>query len=162
MAGVLDTTLDRPGFSQEEDEQEEQDSGELTKVAQEAARRELEFIKRNLKKKATDYAKKKLAKQLATRAVLRTVNIACASSLVFIGVTWLIWTGQYILGNLRKSKIIPHLLWWEKPLWAILSILLFGLALILLTVFIVGAAISNPILGVTLLGAVVWNWITGL
>lgn len=159
---ALDVALnpeDLAGGFEEDDDQSEVDTAE----ASQAAKRELKRIQ----KQQIDAAKKKaaqlIAKKVAQQGIVRSVALACGSTGVGLIVTYLIWTLQAIVANLLgHDKIIPKLEWWELILWGILTLLLIFLSLILLVLFIVAAAISNPILGVTLLGAAAWNWITGL
>lgn len=160
MPGGFDTPFEQTRVQLQLDE-EEQAQNPVTKAAQEAFRRQLQEEKKKLKKKATDIVKKKLAQKIATRTVLRVIGAACASTLVFLIVTWLIWTIQALAGNLMGSKWIPELEWWETILWVLLTILLLVVLIVLTAVSSLAIVLSNPLLAISILGAAIVSAVTG-
>lgn len=146
---------------QNAEEEENDQNPTATKVAQEAFRRRLLAEKKALKEKATDVIKKKLAQKIGTRVVLRVVGAACASTVIFLIVTYLIWTVQAIAGNLMGSKWIPELEWWELILWGLLGIIMLAILILLIAVSSVAIVFSNPILALSILGAAIFDAITG-
>jgi len=101
------------------------------------------------KKEATDKFKKeaqellmKTAEKIAKKLGLRTVSLSSGSTGVGLIVTFIIWSGQAILGNLMGSKIVPKLDWWEFILWLVVGLALLGI-LILASALLV--LISDPV-----------------
>lgn len=146
---------------QNAEEEEEDQSPAATRAAQEAFRRQLLAQKKALKKKTTDAIKKQLAQKLTTRVVLRVIGVACASTVVFLIVTWLISTIQAIAGNLMGSKWIPELEWWEMILYVLLTILMLIILLALTAVSSLAIVLSNPLLAISILGTAIVSAVTG-
>ncbi|MFA6466742.1 MAG: hypothetical protein WCV71_02700 [Patescibacteria group bacterium] len=160
MPGGFDTPFEQTRVQLQLDE-EEQAQNPATKATQEAFRRRLLAEKKALKEKATDAIKKKLAQKVGTRLVLRVVGAACASSIIFLIVTWLIWTVQALAGNLMGSKWIPELEWWEIILWGILTIIILAIVIILITLSSIAIVFSNPLLAISILGTIIFEAVTG-
>lgn len=95
-------------------------------------------------REAVDRFKKEAVKEsqgavtrLASR--LKIAKIGCALSLVGIIVTYLIMTGQFILGNWLQNPNVPKLSYGEIIIWTILTVLLvlawlLGFALVVVAV----------------------------
>ncbi|MFA5126890.1 MAG: hypothetical protein WC465_02725 [Patescibacteria group bacterium] len=71
------------------------------------------------------------AKAVAKQSVLRWVNVALGSTILLFVVTVLIWTFQFIVGNVLESKIVPPLKLWEIILWLASLLLLMGVTLLI-------------------------------
>jgi hypothetical protein len=83
-------------------------------------------------------AEEKIKKEVARKLTLRAVNIAFGASVALAIVTVIIWTVQFIGGNMMGSKLIPKLGLGETILWLI--------CLIIVSIFI-----DVIILGITLM-----------
>ena len=129
--------LNPADYPQELEEQESSAAAEEQKSSAGAIRREFQKRRREAVQKAQKKVVEQLAKKIAKKASLRTVSIASGSSGVGLLVTYAIWTGQLIFGNLLDSKIVPKLDLAEKVAWFLLGVLLGLILLIVLTIFVV-------------------------
>lgn len=73
-----------------------------------------------VQKQAEEKIKKELAKKLSWRAL----NMAMGASVILVFVTIIVWTVQFIGGNMMGSKLIPKLGLGETILWVIGLIIL--------------------------------------
>lgn len=73
-------------------------------------------------------------KATAKQNTLRIINAVCGSTIVLFFVTVLIWTFQFIAGNLLGSKVVPALKIWEIILWLASLFLLLGAILLIATI----------------------------
>lgn len=88
-----------------------------------------------LQKQAEEKIKKELAKKLTWRAL----NIAMGASVILLFVTIIIWTVQFIGGNMMGSKLIPKLGLGEIILWLIglaIMVALFNMIVLAITLMI--------------------------
>ena len=101
-------------------------------------RRELNIQKRgsrqieNQKKKVVDKAKQELKKK-ALKAALNKVSIGAAATIIGLIVTWLIMSVQFIFGNMLGAVKEIKLNLWEIIIYFLLSILILGSILLILT-----------------------------
>lgn len=164
----MDIALDPTAFP---GELEDEDEGEQSEVNTAAAQKKAQRAFKKSQKEITAAAKKKatqlIAKKVAQQGVVRSVALACGSTGVGLIVTYLIWTLQAIVANwLEHDKIIPKLEWWELILWALLTILLAAILIMLLVGLVILFALSNPFTGSAIIaaigGSIVWGYISSI
>jgi len=83
------------------------------------------------------------------KTIYRIINGTTAVTLIGLLVTWAVMTGQFILGNVLKSKKIPKLDGVEAGLWALLT---FVLGVALLIIFLLIYIMLNPCEGLESVG----------
>jgi hypothetical protein len=103
-------------------------------------------------------AEEKIKKEIARKLTLRAVNMAMGASVVLAIVTVIIWTVQFIGGNMMGSKLIPKLGLGETILWLICLIIVS----ILIDVIILGITLmieifENPTSIVGNIISIFWN-----
>lgn len=161
MAEVLDSTYQRgltaarsqtapsnPAVENEEDpltEQEEQSQNFL--------RRRLQALRNIAKSKVEGQggstlqqeAEAKAKKEIAKRMSWRMVNVTMGSTVILVFLTVIVWTVQFIGGNMMGSKLIPKLGLGETILWIIgLVVVVTIFNLILLGLTLIAEVFENP------------------
>ncbi len=84
-------------------------------------------------------AEEKLKKEIAKKLSWRALNMAMGASVILIFVTIIVWTVQFIGGNMMGSKMIPKLSLGETILWIIgliVIIVLFDMIVLGITLMI--------------------------
>ncbi len=120
------TTLRRPDQNLAAIDSEGDTDSDVDAVGSSTSRR-LDFLRNRAKQKSgaseenilQKQAEEKLKKEIAQKLSWRAVNIATGASIILIFVTILIWTIQFIGGNMMGSKMIPKLGIGETILWII-------------------------------------------
>ncbi len=111
---------------QSADQDEDGGLEEQEAKSQNFLRRRLDMLKNRSKDQGGEsadivqkQAEEKLKKELARKASLKAANLAMGATLILLVVTVLVWTVQFIGGNLLGSKVIPKLDLGEIILWLI-------------------------------------------
>jgi uncharacterized membrane protein YcjF (UPF0283 family) len=101
-------------------------------------------------------AEEKIKKEIAQKLTWRAANMAMGASIILIFLTILVWTVQFIGGNLMDSKMIPKLSLGETILWIIGLCIIFALIdLILLVIIMAAQVFKDPIGLITVFGKVI-------
>lgn len=117
-----------------------------------------ELMQAQMKKKIEAEAEKRV-REFAARNSWRIFNIACSATLVLLIVTYITWTIQIIVGNLLGNPLVPKLSGFEMGLWAIVSLLLFAVIIILIaTAAVALRMLTDPLFMVKEL----WDSLTGI
>lgn len=133
---------------------DEQLNNQALRIQQNEARKQQ--AKTQVASQATDAVKKQTVR-VAKQAVLRTINLAFAASLIGIVVTWAIMSVQIFVGNLLGVKAIA-LEGIELAIYAGLSFLMF---IFFALIFILLSFVSDPWSVATMTLEAVGNWLTG-
>ncbi len=98
----------------------------------------------------------------AKQNTLRIVSTVFGSTIFLFFITVLIWTFQFIVGNVMSSKIVPALKLWEIVLWLASLFLLMGVVLLVVTMisFIVKLT-SFDWDAIKILGTALWEGFKG-
>lgn len=101
-------------------------------------------------------AEERLKKEIAKKLSWRMANMAMGATVLLIFVTILVWTIQFIGGNVMGSKMIPKLSLGEIVLWIIGLIIIFALIdLIILGITIMAQVFEDPIGLIRVFGTVI-------
>ena len=144
-------------------EQEEKSQGFL--------RRRLESLRGKAKQqegeKSTDVlqqqAEEKIKKEIAQKLTWRMVNMAMGATLILAFLTVLIWTVQFIAGNILGSKIIPKLGIGEIILWLVGMMVIFTIFnMIMLGITLMVQVYENPLETLVKLSGIFWELFWGI
>lgn len=104
-----------------------------------------------------EQAEEKIKKEIAQKLTWRAVNMTMGATVVLVFLTILVWTVQFIGGNLMGSKMIPKLSLGETILW-IIGLCVIGtlLNMIILAITLMIEAYEKP--GNLLLTAISFLW----
>ena len=148
-------------------EEEEQGEGGEEEETEQDAKRELNAEKRKTLKEAQNEVKEKLKKEVekqvkkaVEKTLLRVVNASCASTIVGIIVTYVIWSIQFIATDILKSDVIPELALWEKICWGALTFLLIVLTILAIILLFIAMALSlGPYAAAVYFGSEIISWL---
>lgn len=144
-------------------EQEEKSQGFL--------RRRLESLRGKAKQqegeKSTDVlqqqAEEKIKKEIAQKLTWRMVNMTMGATVILAFLTVLIWTVQFIAGNIFGSKIIPKLGMGEIILWLIGLFVIFTIFnMIMLGITLMVQVYENPLEVLSNLSGIFWKLFWGI
>lgn len=91
-------------------------------------------------------AEAKIKKEIARKASWRTVNLVMGSTLILVFLTVLVWTVQFIGGNILGSKVIPKLGIGEIVMWLLaMTIVSTFFYIIMFFIGIISYAYEHPL-----------------
>ncbi len=121
-----------------------------------------DMLQEKMKKQVKEEVEKRV-REFAAKSSLRIFNIACSATLVLLIVTYITWTIQIIVGNLLGNPLIPKLSGLEMGLWAIVSLLLFALIIIIIAILGLGIRmLTDPSFLVQEIWDTFTNWFKNL
>lgn len=112
-------------------------------------------------------AEERIKKEIAKKISWRAVNIAMGAMVLLLVLTVLIWTVQFIGGNIMGSKMIPKLGMGETILWLVALFIVFAaFNAIMLAISILVQVYEDPLKTVATFGSIIlqvfWGVVKGL
>ncbi|MFA6252963.1 MAG: hypothetical protein WCV69_01695 [Patescibacteria group bacterium] len=108
-------------------------------------------------------AEEKIKKEIAQKLTWRAVNMAMGATVILAFLTVLIWTVQFIAGNIFGSKIIPKLGMGEIILWLIGLLVIFTIFnMIMLGITLMVQVYENPLETLSNLSSIFWKVFWGI
>ena len=121
-----------------------------------------EILQEQMKKQIKAEAEKRV-REIAAKSSLRIFNIACSATLVLLIVTYITWTIQVIVGNLLGNPLVPKLSGLEMGVWAVVSLILFALIIIIIAILGLGIRmLTDPSFMVKEIWDTFTNWFKNL
>jgi uncharacterized membrane protein YcjF (UPF0283 family) len=110
-----------------------------------------------------EQAEEKIKKEIAQKLTWRMVNMAMGATVILAFLTVLIWTVQFIAGNIMGSKVIPKLGLGEIILWLIGLLVIFTIFnMIMLGITLMVQVYENPVEMLSNLGGIFWKVFWGI